>query len=387
MKFRYFSIFIVILSMFAVSVMGCGQAQQADSDVSDTLDSAKTKMAAGDYDGAYDDYLSALSSDPSNAEANFGAALLGLFCVVIDEDVCALVEQLGGPALPATLNDLVTSGFSTTGTSNAASPFAHVGAIVSPEVIPSEVQTVIENAIIPALDTILSRLANVESNSDFQFIITPAMSGADSNVEIDLGEIYALDLFASLLKGMLHVAISYDWDYTTDNPLAEENFGTLKANGAANMTAAMNAYIRAMNKWIAGINFIDAETDGQSDDIIPKYETEQDKDAVLDGINQVKNSLEIGDTTIDYTSAVSIVVDLKDYYSSPIADWKDYLIEDTNSDGVLSADEFPVNYDFTLSGLLPELDSYDAWDTFQSSMPPGSGYEYETFTLLMLLLI
>ena len=374
MKFRYFSYFMIVVLLFAVSITGCAETQKVD--VAQTLSNARDKLIAGDYDGAYQDYLSALSGDPSDAEANFGAGLLGLLNVAVDEDTRSVAEEYGW-TLPTTLNELLTSG---------ATPSAN--ASPEPQVIPSEVQDYIEDTLIPALSTVLGRLAVVESNPDFIFIVSSDMSGGDAEREIDLGEIYALDVFASLLKGMLHFVVSYNWDSTESNPLDDPDFGTLRSNGATHMTSAMNSYARAMNKWIAGINFIDAETDDQSNDVIPKFTNELEKDDMLLSLNQFKDSLENGDTTIDLMSMVSPVVDYKDYFSSPVTDWKDYYVEDANSDGVFSENEFPAGYDFTLSGLFPELTTYAAWDSFYSSFPKDPYYyENEGIWVVPLLLL
>jgi len=372
MKFRYFAYFTIFVLLFAVSITGCAETQKAD--VTQTLSNARDKLVAGDYDGAYQDYLSAVSDDPSNTEANFGAGLLGLLSVAVDENTRAMAEEFG-MELPTTLNELLTS------TPSAA-------AIASPEVIPSEIQTYVENTLIPALDTILGRLAVVEANPDFIFIVTSDMSGGDAAVEIDLGEIYALDVFASMLKGMLHFAVSYNWDSTESNPLDDPDFGTLKSNGASNMTAAMNSFARAINKWIAGINFIDAETDDQSNDGIPKFDNLSDKNNMLNSLNQFKSSLEEGDTIINLMPAVSAVVDYKDYFSSPVTDWKDYYVEDENSDSQITEADFPAGYDYTLSGLFPELDTYAEWDNFMSSLPQDpSYYENANIWVVPLLLL
>ena len=382
MKFRYFSYFTIFVLLLTVSITGCAETEKAEIDVAQTLSNARDKLIAGDYDGAYQDYLTVLSGDPSNAEANFGAGLLGLFSVAVDENTRAVAEEFG-ETLPTTLNELLNPGATGTGASIIRS-----SSTPEPQVIPSEIQAYIESTLIPALDTVLGRLAVVEANPDFIFIVTSDMSGGDAAVEIDLGEIYALDVFASMLKGMLHFAVSYNWDSTESNPLDDPDFGTLKSNGATNMTAAMNSFARAINKWIAGINFIDAETDDQSNDGIPKFDNLSDKNNMLNSLNQFKGSLEEGDTIINLMPAVSAVVDYKDYFSSPVTDWKDYYVEDENSDSQITEADFPAGYDYTLSGLFPELDTYAEWDNFMSSLPQDpSYYENANIWVVPLLLL
>jgi hypothetical protein len=260
--------------------------------------------------------------------------------------------------LPKNLNTL----FNITATSQATSiiNFSTLTQVAtSPAVTPSEVQTYIKNTLIPALDTALARLAYVESNPNFKFIVTTKMSKASKDREIDLGEIYALDLLASFIKAGLHEAIAYNWDYATSNPLNETNFGTLKSDGAANMSSARDAYIRMFTKWTDGINFIDAENDDQADDGIPKFNKEDEKKSFLKYIGRVKNSLENGATTIDIKSGISLVVDFKTFYSSPVADWKVFHNSYKNN---------YTGFDFTINSLFPEMTTKAKWESFASSL-------------------
>ncbi|MBU0672236.1 MAG: hypothetical protein KJ732_04310, partial [Candidatus Margulisbacteria bacterium] len=84
MKLRYFMFFILIGLLFAASISGCSTASQVD--VTETLSEAQTQLASGDLDGARESYESALAADPTNAESNFGAAMLGILNVAVDEN-------------------------------------------------------------------------------------------------------------------------------------------------------------------------------------------------------------------------------------------------------------------------------------------------------------
>lgn len=358
MKVRYFAgLILVSLLMFGVFVNGCSQASSVN--VPETLNDADTKMASGDLDGALSDYETALAADSSNSQANFGAALLGFLSVAVDPATQSLAADFG-TTIPSTLNELTSA----TALGPASTKIMNVSALVQSTttyaVVPSDVQTYIENTLIPALDLALGRLAVVEQDSNFQFIITSAMSGGGSDVELDLGEVYSLDLSGSLLKAFLHEAVAYDWDSTTNDPLSEINFGTLKSNGAANMASARSAYIRAMTKWTDGLNYIDAETDDQSDDAIPKFTDPTELADMLAQVGKVKDSLENGSTTIDLDSTHSIVVDLKTHFTSPIADWKVFINGANNN--------FPPSFDFTLNGLFPQMTTRAKWDNLASAL-------------------
>ena len=356
MKYRNFAVFILMITLFSVSVIGCSKV--SDVKVPETLSDAKNKMAEGNLDGANSDYLQVLSADPTNAEANFGAALLGVLGVAVDNNTRTLAAKFGAINTPATLNELFNSISANQASSAVMNYSAFIQTAITPEVTPSEIQSYIKATLIPALEKALDRLAVVEANPNFKFIVTTKMSGADKDREIDLGEIYSLDLLGSLMKAGLHELISYNWDFSTTNPLSEESFGTLKSDGAGNMTTAEDLYIRAMNKWIAGINYIDAETDDQTDDCIPKFDDPNLKNSVLTAIGLVKSSLTDGNTTFPITSSESIVVNLKNFYSSPVSDWKVYINGAKNN--------FPAGYDFTLNGLFPNMQTKDDWDNLMN---------------------
>jgi hypothetical protein len=350
---RYLLIFLLV---FSIALVGCGS--QTKVDVTKKLSAAESNLENGDLDGAYENYVAALSADPTNTEANFGAAILGILKVAVDENTRNLASKFN-VTLPTNLNTL----FNTTTTTQATSIInlsVLTRTATSPVITPSEVQTYIKNTLIPALDTALARLVVVEANPDFKFIITTKMSKASQDREIDLGEIYALDMLGSFIKAGLHEAIAYNWDYSTSNPLDEATFGTLKSDGSANMAAARDAYIRMFAKWADGINFIAAETDDQSDDCIPKFSNPEEKDKFLEYISLVKNSLENGATTIEVKPGVNLVVDFKTFYSTPIADWKVYINGAKNN--------FPEGYDFTFNGLFPELTTFEKWNNFIASL-------------------
>jgi hypothetical protein len=356
MKFRNSLLLLLVAILLMISSTGCNQSPQVN--VTETLSSARDKMEAGDLDGALDEYEAVLAADSTNSEANFGAALLGVFSVAVDDNTRALAAKLGAN-VPSTLNGLITTTPTVSASSRIVNYSSFVQAAATPTITPGEVQTYIKNTLIPALDTALGRLAAIEADPDFKYVITSRMTRGGRDVEVDLGEIYALDLMGSMLKAMLHEAIAYNWDYSTSQPLNEPAFGTLKSDGPANMASARTAYIRMMGKWTAGINYIAAETDDQSDDAIPKFPSSSAREDFLKYIGLVKNSLENGDTTIDLNSHASIVVDLKQYYTSPIADWKTYANAVANS---------YVGFDYTINGAFPEMTTRADWDNLVNSL-------------------
>ncbi|KAF0132873.1 MAG: hypothetical protein FD145_1530 [Candidatus Saganbacteria bacterium] len=331
-------------------------------DVSTELNEAKSDIENGDIDGAYDNYNKALSKDPTNTEANFGAAMLDVLQVAIDSNTRNIAASKFNVTLPTNFNTLFKH-TATTKTASILSLSSFAQATTTPAIMPSEVQEYIKKTLLPALDKALNRLAIVEANPDFKFVVTRKMSKREKDYEVDLGEVYSLDATVCLIKAMLCHVSAYNWDYFTDHPLNEPNFATLKSDGSANMEAARQAYDRMTIKWIAGINYIDAETDDQSDDIIPKFNDPALKNNCLKYLGLVKNSLENGATNIEIKPGANAIVDLKTFFSSPISDLKKFI----TANGIYS-NNFPPDYDFTLNGLFPGFKTYDNWASFCASI-------------------
>jgi hypothetical protein len=331
-------------------------------DVNKNLSQAQSRLEAGDIDGAHQNYLTVLNAAPDNSEANFGEALIGVLNVAIDSNTGTLLKKhkLINYKMPSTLNELFAPLITGEAKAHSIVNFsAFAQAATTPEVIPSEIQSYIKNTLLPPLDTALARLATIESDKNFKYVINKKLGRLAKDRELDLGEIYLLDVVGSLFKGIFHDLLAYNWNYSTTSPLSEESFATLKLDGKENMELARISFIRAMAKQIDGINHIDAETDDQADDLIPKFNKQADKDALLKYLGLIKNSLENGNTIVEISPTKSLVVNLKRYYVSPVSDWKPYI------NGVKN--NFPAGYDFTLNGVLPDMTSRAAWDKFLQS--------------------
>ncbi len=367
MKVRILGLILFSVVMMVVAG-GCGQSNGNQAVVAPVLEQAKGQLTSGNLEGASQSYSEVLAADPSNAEANFGAALIGAMdAVVKDPETRSLLEKYGINNTPTGLNGLFSSFVGTQEIiSTALQPMTAIQTSRT-TIVPSDVQTYLKNVIIPRLDTALSRLAVVEQHPDFTFTVTRAMSGARSDVELDLGEIYALDTYLSFVNGTLHALVAYNWDYAgTGNPFEDAsypNFGQLNSDGAAHMELAGQAYLRAVVKSMDGINFIAAEPDSHIDNGL-KISPVSAKNNAIDVLAKFKDSLEGIDTNFPITAAKSIKLNLKNYYATPVASWKDFYFAAFINKRSLTAADFPAGYDFTLSGLFPELDSYEDWNSF-----------------------
>lgn len=368
-KFLFLSVVFMVLASL---ITGCGQqvsnteVKLSQTELDQLLYTAQTQLEAGKFDEALATYEKAVDGAPSSAKANFGAGLLGALALIKDNNT-RIIFSKAGVNLPVNLNELMTKPSSQAATANFANLSSFNRASGTSNVTIPEVQTYLKDTLIPAIDKALARLDKVEQDSSFTFIITKKMSGGTKNIEIDLGEVYALDSYLSLAKGLFQELISYDWNYVgTSNPFEDTNypsFGKLKSDGQQNMGKARDAYARMFTKLVAGVEYIAAETDDQSDDGIPKFSKTEDKDSTLKYLNFFKASFENGPTVFNFKSG-STTVNFKGYYSSPVQDWHKYYVKSTNVNSPITAGDFSPNYDFTLNGLLPDLNSFSKWQDF-----------------------
>lgn len=257
---------------------------------------AKDYLTKQDISNAALNYEKALSIDANDPEANFGGAITSGMMMMEDPDVQAIITKWG--AVVPTVNQVVQ------GTSPIKLPFGNmtsikftpkttaksVGSVATatttqnvlaafsvlkaklpqqksgykslaktlnsvPDTAPSisEMQTLIDNVIIPRIDKINARLAKAET-ATFSFTITKAMQGNPVNgtdETLNAGELYTLDAALNVFQVLFKIAGSYHFDipttYTYDtigqDPLALINNPTtltLNTGGAARMLGALD---------------------------------------------------------------------------------------------------------------------------------------------------
>lgn len=129
---------------------------------------------------------------------------------------------------------------------------------------PSDVQKLIDNDILPVIDSAIPKLRVVEGKG-YEFTITPCMTGGaeEVNTILDDGEFYTLDAILSVLKSALNILTAYNFDFNPDiilyDPISQINntsFFTLKTNGKTKMTNALTALQDAADKAELAYKFI-----------------------------------------------------------------------------------------------------------------------------------
>ncbi|MCB9487622.1 MAG: glycoside hydrolase family 88 protein [Deltaproteobacteria bacterium] len=127
-------------------------------------------------------------------------------------------------------------------------------------------------------ETMRERMGVIESDDDFsrrmeRFVITE-MGGsmAIGAVEVDLGEAYLFDALGRLLVGVVDIADAIGAKAATDYATGRRPFEHIameKTLNPAALASGLREIARALDKLMHGIRAIDAETDDQSDDLIP----------------------------------------------------------------------------------------------------------------------
>lgn len=332
--------------------------------------SAKSYLAKQDIANAALNYEKALSINPDDAEANFGGAITSGMMMMEDPDVKTIISKWGAVAptvnqvvqgtspvslpfgnltsiklTPKTVAKSVGSTVPATSTKDVLAAFSalraklpqqktgfkslakELGLVVTTAPTISEMQTMIENVIIPKVDKIIARLAKVEGTG-FSFTVTKAMQGNPvygTDVTYNDGEFYTLDAALNIFNVLFKMAVSYSFDipvgYTYDtigqDPLALINNVTLKSTGADRMSSALTNAQAAAAKATRAYNFVKARALGVGTFDIATW-TALDKTNFEDGLTKVTGIL-AGQYTISINGgAKTVVIDATKFFTNPL---------------------------------------------------------------------
>lgn len=334
---------------------------------------ANQYLTTQDISNAALNYEKALAIDANDPEANFGGAITSGMMMIEDPDVQAIITKWG--AVVPTVNQIVqgtspiklpfgsmtsvtftskiaakTAGTVTTATTaqNVLTAFSALKAKLPqqksgykslaktlnlvPTTAPtiSEMQTLIDNVIIPRIDKINARLAKAET-ATFSFTITKAMQGNPvygTDVTLDSGELYTLDAALNIFQVLFKIASSYNFDipspYTYDNigqdPLAMINSSTvftLKSGGLAKMTGALDNARAAAAKAKLAYERVVTRTLGQGMFDLSSW-TQLEKDNFVADHAKVTGAL-VGQFDVKDSSGVKIVtIDATKFFTNPL---------------------------------------------------------------------
>ena len=303
----------------------------------------------------YSLYNQAYAKDPANLDANFGLALTNILMLTQDQMIKDTFDewdlylknnnpfeaplagskkkrfQVGFPksiyAFNIPTDDLIRTVIGTQKMALKNTPKL------------SSIQNIFENVLLPKLNFAITALDLVDNNSSYIFTITPRMQGDEFEdpLEVDLTEIYAMEVALNVLRAMVDIAISYNVDFTGYDSLGVynafqpgSNFMTVRNSGAY-LSQAKSSLLTAVNKLETGIGFLRNETDSQNNDIIklgPNDVNDADLDSILAHTDDVRSILTTGytfheDWDDDYmTPDEDLTINLGNFFDNPIQDFK-----------------------------------------------------------------
>ena len=368
-----------------------------------------------DFTVPYGLYNEALALDPANADANFGAGLCGLMMITQDTeinqawdewsaflDTTELFEPPGGAGLQGCQPSL--PGFPSFQELSNLPPAmvpAAIGGMVamaasSPPMF-SDLQNLIENELLPRLQEAYNRLEVVDDDPAYVFTVTPQMQGdpEEDSVELDLTEIYAMEVSLLVADAFARILISYNVDFASYDSLgllqafqqnASNSFLKLRSGGAGHLAMSKSNLITALNKAKTGISFLENETDYQGDDIIViEPENQEDLDSIKASIDYALEALDGNwSYTTDWdndplTPEVEVTFNLASFFDNPISDFK-ALLPDYEVSIEVRPDDYWYEYHYDSQVITDNVDipmsGYYYWERYYSHYEgePGSSY-------------
>lgn len=399
--------FVPIAIVSLLFMFGCSSSTRVTNPVNPGAAEQETvlgdqALAGGDYTAANTHYKAALAIDSSHPRANLGAAVTEVYLVQNDPEVAALIARLQAlTAAPASLR---------TGPPALGRPGARItsrlglvsGRLYDPSSIGrmlgvlvlqgtadppllSEVQSVIKRKLIPRVQYAEDRLNQVETDPNFVMRLPPSITDEPDTVEVDLGEVRVLDAVVNEVQGWLGIVVAYNFDVPNPVDLVPPdsllgpltNFGKLNTDGAAALSQARVDFLQAHTEFNAGVATIGGETDDQSDDVIPQAALlEPEFVDFRTTFDQVDASLNAPVDVLvrDYLGVTrTIQVQLKNFFTNPIADWKtklpDHDFDTTTGDPyILDPITFP---DPIFNGVFPNMTNA-TWQSLIGPVGPPS---------------
>ena len=333
--------------------------QAMESALFDELNTTPERPSDVDFTAAFGLYEQAVSEDPGNRTARFGAAVTGLLVLTTDAEVNAAFDEWDAyTETPFDQNPIPKPGLLgipvglATGADGLRLPFGVVATSVlaylrlpliaqDPQI--GRIQAIFRERVIPRLVQSVDHLGHVISDPDYVFTVTARMQGdleADP-AEIDHTDILLLRAAASLLTAATRIAVAYDlnlaeYDVSVLRAAMQPGSGwlALTTDGTTHMQTARLDFLRAVGDVDAGLASLLAETDLQDDDVIkigPDGVSRTEIDDIRAEIPNVRALLENGYTRIDdwdgsaATPDQALAINVGNLLRDPIADWKALL--------------------------------------------------------------
>ncbi|HID95057.1 MAG TPA: hypothetical protein EYP53_03240 [Candidatus Latescibacteria bacterium] len=329
-----------------------------------------------DFTAANAAYKEALTLDPGNLQANFGAAVTEILSLLNDPDIRTVIDSLEAWTESGVfpMSPRYGEGASRVGQAKAVRSlprllFKTANTALSNPPLVHEVQEIIETELVPRIDYALERLAILEGHPDFQYLLPPRMTAQPDTMEVDLGEVYLLDASLNILRVVANLVTAYNLDFDKDGSyeyledeiaaarhfkyLIEDSPTFLTLRPGNRMREVKSGLLTALDKAEGCLAFIRAETDPQDDDVIKVEMIAMMDEQIVPGDPEAPNFARAFDRPED------IIAELKKILSGPYTLTEDFDGDETTPDVPIIVDiahilDNPVQ---DLRTLLP----YHAW--------------------------
>ena len=351
---------------------------------SDEPDSVQGLLDMVDFSDAYDSFDEARTVNPENYDAHLGASLTGLLQVTQDQSFRDMVDSWDNYFANTTPFEVEQSESQILGRNGFGLPISQEGmqipissfvgvplnmAKITQEDVPqlSDLQTVISSVLLPYIDqgiTSLNLIEDLPDSIEFVFTVSTEMQPdvESGELELDLTEVYLMNMMMHALKGVLNTMLAYNFDFVTHDAAGIESelnlnsdFATLKSDGAERLAVAFTAMNTAIDKFEAAVTYNYNETDDDFDDLIPRIDQDEYLD-VIEGIQDARDILNQPSWIIDEGCD-------EDYY------YDDYYYDNCNEDSIqVDIQQFWVNPISDMKQMIPSytiaaaLDSSWDWD-------------------------
>lgn len=372
---------------------------QASASVSTAYDA----MSNSNYTTAYTSFAAAVSADSSNADAQFGYALLTFYNMYTNSSTLSTLStsSLQTQAISSPLDVLSISNaqnaVSLTSLAEQAHPALMLQSISSQSLSTQSLSsltypqavTIAITEILPALDTAIAALDSiVAASSDVHILIPSRVTGHHSDMEIDNTEIELLLSLLHAAAANLDVIVMYNLDpgsyeihdYNDLETLLDDDrteFGKLRST--AYPLAAKTHANSALSNLITGLNYFKNKPGDRSNDIIPY------SDSYASNLQLVTSNAQLAydylnqstpytftwrgqSVQIQFSKLFDPPADLGDYFpnvghvSSYYNSYSySYVYNGVNyyysyvSGSYYERFTFPASYDYTANGLFPNM--------------------------------
>lgn len=391
-----------LFSLAAFLVLaGCGSDSKNPTEpdpvgAQNEVNSANEALEAGDYESANTHFKAAIAKDPTNVQAQIGAGVTEVYLLQNDPEVSDIVNSVPQNfpvrTRPSFLPEATAKRLRTIGFASGPSydPVFDVRATVNlmaraatdPPAL-SEIQRVIRTKVMPKIQYVEDRLNVVEARGNFVLKIPPAQTHEPDTLEIDLGDVYVLDATINNIQGCLGVLVAYNFDLPSyehvnaESLLAEgTDFGTLHpVVGALSLSNAQANFLRVKTQFDLAVASINAETDPQDDDLIPKSAIESPEFANLqEAIDKLTEALTgpvmVPDAKTYNNEPFEMQIDISRFFSPPIDDLKTEFPHHAFDDNGEPYPTNPLTFDDpTLNGIFPDMTN-ERWQLLVGPVGP-----------------